>query len=101
MATDEDAAATNPPNSKLLFPGLKIVYKERYEYATFSGKVNSVGLTVGHIGGGESVELHDARDEQVIAKILKRIDGTIKTEDDVEYTADISFLEMNSCFKVQ
>ena len=100
MATDEDAAATNPPNSKLLFPGLKIVYKERYEYATFSGKVNSVGLTVGHIGGGESVELHAAEDEQVIAKILKRIEGTITTEDD-EFTADISFLEMNSCCKVR
>src|SRR6218665_116228 len=100
MATGEDAAENNTPRPKLLFPGEKILYKERYEYATFSGKVNSVGLTVGHIGDGESVELHHAEDEQVIAKILLRIDGTIKTEDDDEFTADISFLKMNSCCTV-
>src|SRR6218665_983168 len=100
MATCDDAAENNTPRPKVLFPGEKILYKERYEYATFSGKVNSVGLTVGHIGDGESAELHDAKDKQVIEKILKRIDGTIKTEDDDEFTADISFLEMSSCCKV-
>src|SRR6218665_938414 len=100
MATCDDAAENNTPRPKVLFPGEKILYKERYEYATFSGKVNSVGLTVGHIGDGESVELHDAIGQQVIAKIVKRIEGTVKTEDD-EFTADISFLKMNSCCTVR
>src|SRR6218665_350600 len=100
MATCEDAAANNTSSSKILFPGEKILYKEKYEYATFSGKTNSFGLTVGHIGDGESVELHDAIGQQVIAKIVNRIEGTVKTEDD-EFTADISLLKMNSCCTVR
>lgn len=87
-------------SSNLLYPGQKIVYKEKYEYAVFSGKINFFGITVGHIANGISDELHDAREEQVIAKIKVRIEGTIKRQDE-EFTADISLLEMNSCCMVK